>query len=82
MEGEDDRPVLGEKLVEIRVTQAVRELTSGLQFQKVKDVDHQDLQVRQALTQDGDGGERLQSRHVATTGHDHAGHNAVVVAGS
>ena len=51
MEGEDDRLVLGEELVEIDVAQAVRVLGLRLQLHQVDDVDHADFQVGQMLAQ-------------------------------
>src|SRR5439155_25741080 len=47
----------------------------------IYDVVHQDCQVGQVHTHDGNGGERLERGHVATAGHDHVGGNALVVAG-
>ena len=81
MEGEDDRLVLGEELVEIHVAQPVRMLGLRLQLHEVDDVDHPDFQLGQMLAQDGDGGERLQRGHVAAAGHDHVGRDVLVVAG-
>ena len=81
MEGEDDRLVLGEELVEIHVAQPVRVLGLRLQLHEVDDIDHSDFQLGQMLAQNGDGGERFQRGHVATAGHDHIGCNTLVVAG-
>ena len=60
MEGEDDRLVPGEKLVEIHVIQSVRVLGLRLQPHQVDDVDHPDFQIEQMLAHNGDRGERLQ----------------------
>ena len=81
MEGEDHRPVLGEELVEVHVAQAMGMLDLRLQLHQVDDVHHADFQVGQMLAQDGDGGERLQCRHVATAGHDYVRRHGLVVAG-
>ena len=81
MEGEDDRLVLGEECVEIRVAQSVRMLGLRLQLHQVDDVDHADLQLGQMLAQDGNGGQRLQRGHVAAAGHDHVRLDVLVVAG-
>ena len=81
VEGEDDRLVLGEQGVEIAVRQAVRMLARRLQLHQVHDVDDADLQLRQMLADQLDGGQRLQRRHVAAAGHDHVGLAALVVAG-
>ena len=53
----------------------------GCSFMRSTTIDHADFQVGQMLAQNGNGGERLQSGHVATAGHDHVGCNALVVAG-
>jgi hypothetical protein len=45
MEGEDDRLVLGEELVEIHVGQPVRVFGVRLQLHDVDDVDHPDFQI-------------------------------------
>src|SRR5208283_1122655 len=81
MEGEDDRLVPGEYLVEINVAQSVWVLALRLQLHEVHDIDHPDLQAGQMLAHNGDGGQRLQGGHVATAGHNHVGCNALIVAG-
>ena len=49
MEGEDDRLVLGEEVVEVHVAQPVRVLGLRLQLHEVDDVDHPDFQIGQML---------------------------------
>jgi len=80
MEGEDDRLVPGEELVEVRVAQPMRVLGLRLQLHEVDDVDHADFQLRQMAAHNRDGGERFERGHVAAAGHDHVGCNALVVA--
>jgi hypothetical protein len=79
VEGEDDRPVLGEELVEVGVAEAVRVLGLRLQPHQVDDVDHADFQVGEVLAHDGHGGERLQRGYIAAADHDHVGQSAFVV---
>ena len=63
------------------IAQPVRVLGLRLQLHQVDDVDHADLQLRQVLAQNGDGGQRLQRGHVAAAGHDDVRRAALVVAG-
>ena len=46
-------------------------LLARLQGHQVNDIDHPDLQVRDTLPQEIDGGERLQRRDIAGAGYDH-----------
>jgi len=78
--GEDDRPVHGEKRVELGVRQPVRVLARRLQPHQVDDVDHTHPQLGEVLTQQVHRGEGLQRRYVAGAGQHDVG-PAVVVAG-
>ena len=52
-----------------------------LQLHQIDDVDHADFQLGQMFTQDRNGGQRLQRRHVAGAGHDHVRLGVAVAAG-
>jgi len=67
--GEDHRRVPGEQRVELGVGHAVRVLGLRLQPHQVHHVDYAHFQLRQVLTEQGDGGQRLQRRDIAAAGH-------------
>ena len=71
MISKDDGLILGEQAVVFLVCQAVGVLRVGLQLHQIHHVHHTDLQLRQFLTQDAHGGQRLQRRRIAAAGHDH-----------
>ena len=73
VEGEDDRLVGREQLIEIPVAQPVRVLARRLQAHQVDHVDHADFQRGQMLAHERDRRERLERRHVAAAGHDDIG---------
>src|SRR5713226_10223875 len=50
----------------------------GLQAHQVNHVDEPNLEVGELRQQQVDGGERLEGRNVAGTGHDHVGLDAAV----
>ena len=79
VEGKDDGLVLREHAVEVFVGQAVRMLGDGLQRHQIHDVHNADFEIGNMLTQQRDGGQRLQRRHVTGAGHYDIG-IAVVVA--
>ena len=81
VEGEDDGLVLGEQGVIVLVSQAVGMLPVGLELHQVHHIDHTDLQLREVVVEDGDGGQGLQGGSVAAAGHDHVGLHAPVVGG-
>jgi hypothetical protein len=60
VEGEDDRFVPREELVEVLVAQAVRVLAPRLERHQVHDVDDADLQLGKARSEEVDGRERFQ----------------------
>ena len=62
MISKDDGLILGEQAVVFLVCQAVGMLRVGLQLHQIHHVHHTDLQLRQLLTQDAHGGQRLQRR--------------------
>ena len=63
------------------VAQAVRMFALRLELHQVDHVDHADLQVREMLPQQIDGGQGFQRRHIAAAGHDDIRLAALVVAG-
>ncbi len=73
--------VFREERVEILVGQAVGMLAGGLELHQVHDVDHADLQLRQALAEDGDGREDFEGRDVAGSRHDDVRLSPLIVAG-
>src|SRR5450759_979017 len=79
--GEDDRLVRGEERVELLVRHAVRMFGLGLQTHQVDHVYYADLDVRQVLAHQVDGGQGLQCRDVAAAGHDDIRLAALIVAG-
>jgi hypothetical protein len=81
MEGEDDRLVPGDELVEVPIGKPVGMLGLGLQCHEVDRVDHPDLQLGWVGPQNGDRGQRLQCWHVTRAGHHHVGRAPLVVAG-
>ena len=73
MKAKDNVFVFGKQRIEIGFAQSVRMFAARLDFHQIDDIDHADLQVRQMLAQDGNGGQYLQRRCVATAGHHHIG---------
>ena len=78
MEGEDHRLVGREQLIEILILQAVRMLGLRLQNHQIHHVDDADPDVGNVRAQERHGGERLKSRYVTGTGHDHVGVAGIV----
>ena len=80
VEGEDDRLILGEELVEIAIAQAVGVLGLRLQPHEIDDVNDADLQLGQMLAHDRNGRESFECRDVAAAGHDDIGRDFLIVA--
>ena len=78
VEGEDHRLVRREQFVEILIFQTMGMLGLRLQHHQIHHVDDADADVRNIGAQEGHGGERLEGRHIAGTGHDHVGIAAIV----
>ena len=64
---------VGEEAVEVAVGQAVRVLGGRRELEEIHDVDEADLQVREVLAQQHDGGQRFLGRDVAGAGHHDVG---------
>ena len=71
VEGEDDRFVGREDLIEFLVGEAVGVFGRGLQGHEVNDVDHADLEVGDLFAEKGDGGQGFEGGYVSAAGHDH-----------
>ena len=56
-------------------------LARRLQLHQIDDIDHPHLQVGRVLSQEVDGGQRLQRRYVPAASHHHVGFSATVIAG-
>ena len=65
VEGENHRDLGGEDGVVILVGQAVRMFALRLQRHQVDDIDEANLQIRNALPEQDDCGQRLNRGHVA-----------------
>src|SRR5580704_6823069 len=78
MESEDHGLVGREQLVEILILQTVGMLGSRLQHHQIHHIDDADTNIRNIPAQKGNGGERLQRRHVTGTCHDNVGIAGIV----
>src|ERR1700757_2657681 len=81
VEGEDDRLVRREQSVKIVIREAMRMLALRLQLHKIHDVDNTHLQVSRVTTEQVDGSQSLQCRHVSAASHDNVRLLATVAAG-
>jgi len=73
VEVEDDGRDLGEQRPPLSLVQPVRVLALVDELEEVDDVDAADLEVREVVEEQVDGGQRLVRRHVAAAGHDDIG---------
>src|SRR5438445_6443544 len=74
---EDHRLVLGEDLIELRITQAVRVLGRRLKAHEVDHVDDSYGEMRQVTPDQARGRQRLPRPHGTPAGPDHGGNTAV-----
>ncbi len=79
MKAEDDVFIFGEKRIVVCFIEPVRVLARRLQLHEINDIDHPDFQFGQMLAKDRNGGQYLQRRRVAATGHHYVRFSGVLV---